>query len=382
MEAVKAIAASDSADFEVIVADNSDDPEPLGSFFQELSDPRFRLVAPPGRVLSMVDNWERMIPQTSGKWITVIGDDDYVDPRVTGLIRRFERLVPDLEAIGWGRMNFHWPDNRPVPTLASIPTGAVSLVPVRAELQDHLFRWTEGKSRPSAGYGIYHGAVSRPLMERIKQAFGGRYFEHPVVDYDSNCKVIAEAKGFAYCERPFSVLGECAASNSASALSLDRLKTLVKTFKAESNSELIRSSPDFPFALFEAGASLCVSIAATTVWFCKRYGINLDGFEANFARACLDECRYSHSRQSYDAKVANIRDGFAAWDGGKWAGLFDPPPFKAPKTINGLSGVTDGTIYLREAALKMKTPGEFYRFAEHAIMPVRHIIAGTQAFAT
>ena len=380
--AIEAIAASDQSDFEVIVADNSDDPEPLRRFFEDLQDPRFRLVAPEQRVLSMVDNWERLMGETSGRWISIIGDDDHIDPRVTGLIRRFELRVPNLEAVGWGRMNFHWPDNRPVPTLASIPTGAGSLVPTRSELHDHLFRWSEGKNRPSCGYGIYHGAVSRTLMDRIKQNYGGRYFEHPVVDYENNCKVIAEAKAFAYCERPFSVLGECAASNSASALSPARLKSAVETFTAESASALLEPNQDFPFPIVGPGASLCVSIATATVWFCRQYGIDLTGFEANFARAAMEECRYSHSLESYEAKVTTMRDGFAAWDGGKWVSLFEPPPFKAPKTINGLSGVTDDIIYLREAALKIKTPGEFYRFAEHAIMPVKHVIAGTQAFVT
>ncbi|WP_110032543.1 glycosyltransferase family A protein [Hoeflea marina] len=382
IETMRAIAGSGERDFEVIVADNSDDPAPLRQAFDSFSDHRFRLVAPQGRVLSMVDNWERLIPETAGHWISVIGDDDYIDPAVGGLIRRFEGLRPDVEAIGWGRMNFHWPDNRPVPTLASVPTGAGCWASDRVDLQDRLFRWSEGRSRPSCGFGIYHGAVRRTLMERIRQTYGGRYFEHPVVDYDSNCKVVAEARSLLYCERPFSVLGECAASNSASALSLERLKVLVETFKTESASDLIRANPDFPFTLFEAGASLCVSIAATTVWFCRKYGIDLTGFEANFARAAMDECRYSPSLEAYEAKVANIRAGFAAWDGGRWADLFEPAPFNAPKTVNALSGVMEDMIHLREDRLRVTTPGEFYRYAEHAIMPVGHVVAGTRSFVT
>jgi glycosyltransferase involved in cell wall biosynthesis len=69
-------------DFEVIVSDNSDDPGPLGDYFaQQFSDPRFRLIPPGPSVLSMVDNWERVVSQAEGRWISVIGDDDYIDPQ-------------------------------------------------------------------------------------------------------------------------------------------------------------------------------------------------------------------------------------------------------------------------------------------------------------
>jgi hypothetical protein len=72
----------------------------------------------------MVDNWERAVEESKGRWITVIGDDDYVDPRLAELTRRFEVKYRDADAISWERMTFQWPDNRPVPTLARIPLGS------------------------------------------------------------------------------------------------------------------------------------------------------------------------------------------------------------------------------------------------------------------
>ncbi|MCY0152682.1 glycosyltransferase [Hoeflea alexandrii] len=48
IETIKALAASESRGFEVIVADNSDDPGPLDAFLnKQLKDGRFRLIPLP-----------------------------------------------------------------------------------------------------------------------------------------------------------------------------------------------------------------------------------------------------------------------------------------------------------------------------------------------
>lgn len=382
IETIKALAESDGQDFEVIVADNSDDPAPLSNFLtHDFKDSRFRLIPPAPTVLSMVDNWERAVEQAEGRWITVIGDDDHIDPRLAGLIRRYEVLYRNVDAISWECMTFQWPDNRPVPTLARIPLASDTRVQSSQALGNRLFRWSGQKRRPGVGVGIYHGAIKRSLMERIRQAYGGRYFEHPNVDWESTCKVVAQASVIVHCQRPFSVLGACAASNSAASLSRAAMKARAEVFQSETTGGISLWQPYFPFAIFDAGTSLCLSIALTTAWFCNTYGIDLTGFGANFAHAAMDECRFSQTRAEYDAKVDCFARGFAEWEGGKWAGLFKPPPFSPPKSVNLLSGVADDDLHVREAAIKPKTPAEFYRFGEHAIMPVENLLAGTKVFA-
>ena len=140
IKTIAALAEAKGDDFEVLVGDNSDDPAPLAAYLADLKDRRFRLIGPGPVVLSMVDNWERLLEVAGGRWISVIGDDDYIDPRVTGLIRRFEILHRDVEAINWDCMTFQWPDNRPVPTLATIPLTGASGVRPKAALADQLFR--------------------------------------------------------------------------------------------------------------------------------------------------------------------------------------------------------------------------------------------------
>jgi len=382
IQTIEALAASEGNDFEVLVADNSDDPAPLADFFAStLKDSRFRLLPPVATVLSMVDNWERLLNAAEGRWISVIGDDDYIDPRVTGLIRRCEVLYRNVDSISWDCMTFQWPDNRPIPTLASIPMTSGTSIQSKKQISELLFAWSEAKRRPSVGTGIYHGAVRKTLMQRIKQAYGGRYFEHPNVDWDNTCKVVAQATTLVHCERPFSVLGACAASNSAAAHSPETMQARIETFERESSGGIGLDQPDFPFSLIDPGASLCLSIATTIAWFCQTYEINQSGFGANFARAAMDECKYCHTQAEYDAKVRCFSRGFALWEGGRWAGSFKPASFTPPKTVNQLSGLANDTLHIRETGIGPVTPAEFYRFGENAIMPVEQLLSGTRVFA-
>jgi len=384
IETIRALARSDARNFDVIVADNSDDASVLADFFaNDFHDERFRLLPPGDRVYSMVDNWERTMPEVTGRWVSFIGDDDYLDPRAADLIARYEKTYPDVEAVGWGRMAFNWPDNRPDETIASIPAGSTTYVSDQSKLQDVLYRWSERKSKPASGYGVYHGAVKRSLMERIKARFGGRYFEHPNVDYDSACKVTLEGKRLVSCQRPFSVLGACGASNSAGLQSAMTMTERTKTFNQENEHNVPVACPGFPFPLSGGTMSVCVSVAHMTYWFCTTYGVDLTGFGENFAASAMEECAAAWDEEHYAFKVAAFKEAFAEWEGGRWAAGFAPGPYNPERVaFRRMSGVFNNVIYLQERKLKAQTPYEFYRFGEHAVLPVKHVMSGRKVFTT
>lgn len=382
IETIRALAASDAKDFEVIVGDNSDDASILAGFFSdEFHDPRFRLIGPEDSVLPMVDNWERLLGETKGRWLSVIGDDDYIDPDLVRLLKYYERTYPEVESVSWARMSFNWPDNRSTPSLSVVPVAHDTYVAVKSIVQDRLYRWSQRSKRPAVGFGIYHGAVRKSVMERIKRKYGGRYFEHPVVDYESSCKIIREAKILVHCQRPFSVLGACMASNSAGTKSRKTMVERVNTFKAETQGKVDMDDPVFPFPISDPGASICASIAATTFWFCRTYGIDLTGFPENFAHAAMDEVNGTIIEEDYELKKAFFERGFDAWDGGQWRDCFKPNPFWGNRSHNELSGVLKDYLYIREDAPPSKTPAEFYSFGEALIMPVENVVSGARTFA-
>ena len=382
IETIRALAASDRKDFEVLVGDNSDDGSVLTDFFaNELRDRRFRLIGPEDTVLPMVDNWERLVAETRGRWVSVIGDDDYIDPALLLVLKYYERLFPEVEAVSWARMHFNWPDNRPNPALSVVPVSHDTYVAIKSDVQNRLYRWSEGSRRPAAGFGVYHGALRKTLLDRIKRKYGGRYFEHPVVDFESTCKTIREARMLVHCQRPLSVLGACAASNSAGTRSQKALIERVETFKKETRGKIDMDDPVFPFPISDKGASVCATIASTTSWFCRTYGIDLTGFPENFARAAADELRYTINEEEHAAKRAFFERGFDAWEGGKWRDCFEPLPYRGDHSVNEICGVLKDYLYIREDAEPSRTPAEFYHFGEHAILPIKHLASGIRVFA-
>ena len=76
-------------DVEFVFADNSDDASIMNDFMDDvLGDPRVKYLPSVGRVLPMVENWDRCVEATTGEFVCMIGDDDYVDVDVVDLIRR------------------------------------------------------------------------------------------------------------------------------------------------------------------------------------------------------------------------------------------------------------------------------------------------------
>jgi hypothetical protein len=382
IETIRGIAASDATNFEVIVGDNSDDGSILSDFFaNELQDSRFRLVGPEGRFSpwsTTGSGWSER-QRGAGSRLSVTTITSTRD--LCALLKYYERTYPEVEAVSWARMSYNWPDNRPEPALSVVPVAHDTYVAVKSIVQDRLYRWTEGSKRPAVGFGIYHGAVRKPVMERIKRKYGGRYFEHPVVDYESSCKIIREAKVLVHCQRPFSVLGACNASNSAGTKSRETMMKRVDTFKAETRGKVDMDDPVFPFPISDPGASICSSVASTTYWFCRTYGIDLTGFPENFARAAMDELGGTVVEEDYNLKKAFFERGFDAWEGGKWRELFKPQPFWGNRSHNELCGVLRDYLYIREDVPPSATPAEFYHFGEAMIMPVENVTSGARVFA-
>jgi glycosyltransferase involved in cell wall biosynthesis len=91
-QTIRALLESKRGDVEFVFADNSDDASVMARFMEEFAgDPRIVYLPPGPRIYPMLDNWERTVAATSGDWVTVIGDDDYVDPDLAGVLARIDR---------------------------------------------------------------------------------------------------------------------------------------------------------------------------------------------------------------------------------------------------------------------------------------------------
>lgn len=246
-------------DIEFVFVDNSDDPSVMNDYMRaHAGDPRIVYLPSTDRTLPMIENWERTLAAATGDWVTVIGDDDYIDPDVMVVLKKVLAANPETEAFAWGVATYSWPSPGQRNTSIHVPFNSFVVKVPRDQLLKRMFGWFEATTVPTSGYSIYHSAVSRQLLDRIRRKYGGRYFEHPVIDYDMAMKVMVEGKHFAFCQRTFSVMGSCPESNSYSIGKLADIKKKVDIFMAElgrnfDDDPLLR---DFPLPEHTGGHGL------------------------------------------------------------------------------------------------------------------------------
>jgi hypothetical protein len=373
-ETIRTLTASLRTDIELVFVDNSDDPSIMNAFIEPwLADPRVKYVPTGETVRPMVDNWEVAFGATTGRWIVFIGDDDHVDPELAGLILRIEEKMPDVEALDWARLHFTWPYpgkpplSNPVPLLSEIHE-----VP-KKQLKERAFRWDHARDVLGCGFGIYHGAVARTLMERVRATTKtGRWFEHPIVDYDNIFKVIMHGKRFVHIRRPLSVMGVCPASNTAATTNLEDAKKKQAAFHREHKTSMdeMAEQANFPFRSHQ-GVTAC--IAMTHHWFAQEYGHDFSGFEENFTRSCALQCGSYPTREEYETVARSYAKTFATWKGGRYLRFFKPE-FTAPKRAHAFGGLLDGTLFYNDEYATVETPAAFYRLAEALLQPVGDLV--------
>ncbi|MVA24944.1 glycosyltransferase family A protein [Agrobacterium vitis] len=346
-------------DVEFIFTDNSDDPTVMNDFMADLAtDERIVYLPTTDRVLSMMDNWERTIHASRGEWVVFIGDDDFIEPDVAGLILRIVKINPDTEALSWGILNYSWPVEGEAVCTVVVPFDRSVIRLPRAEPMRRMFGWHESTSVPTSGFSIYHSAIRRRLLDRIYAKYHHRYFEHPVVDYDIAMKVICEAQDFVVCQRPFSVLGACPQSNSFSIGRLEDTKMRAKIFMDEfgKNFDEDPTLRDFPFSSF---LGCTATIGVTQQWFRKTYNVNYTGWEKGYAGACALNTETYRDREAFDIIRAGYETAFRNWQGGRFL-LHYQPVWRGDVPVTPMSGATSAGVMVLADIAGATSPAELW----------------------
>lgn len=364
MSAVREMLASERDNFEVVLADNSDDPEPLSQFVAEIADPRVKLLAPEETVLSMRANWERIIPETSGEWISFIGDDDYLDPELCEVLRVTQTIVPNLDALTWGRLYFTWPDARTGPEFTSMPVGSHLVGIKKEDMIRKLFFWEDASDRPACPFGVYHGAIKRTLLDDIRNTFSGRFFGHPIVDYDNICRTLMVANKLVHFERPMSVFGTCKASNSMGLRDRKAAPKLIEVFRKEMDGTM--EATNFPFPV-ELG--ITAQIGHVIEMFKQEQGIEISAWEDNFIKACARDCESHYDREIFDARKEGYRKAIIEWRGKDALASFDPK-YKFRAELAHFVGLHDDQLKMDMTIGGATSAAEYYGILDTMMFPV------------
>jgi hypothetical protein len=390
-QTITSLMASLRTDVEFVFADNSDDASLMDGFMAErIRDPRVRYLASTGRALPMMENWERSISATSGRYVAFIGDDDYIDPDLASFITNLEKATkPD--AVAWTGPNFVWPVEGGAPRPVSISLGTQVTRISKAPLMRKAFLWEGASHVPLSGFSIYHGALSRGLLDKIKLMGNGRHFEFPIVDYEMAFKAVLLGENFIHSSRPFSILGACPLSNSVTIGNVAAEREGQRIFFAEhgwnmNDAEWMEGTP---FRTWH-GVTACIYLIQH--WLSHKIGMQHHGFEENLVRAFTANCGLYRRRADFDQITSEFREALAGWYGGQYLELFTPRFFE-PAAVQGpqppaFTGLGDNSVlHFPDNTAGVRTPGELFSLFADAIVRAEDIpidaskLAGRTAIA-
>lgn len=370
---IKSLAKSDQQNIEFVVGDNSDDPDVMAEFFQDFDDQRFKFVPSGERIYSMVENWNRLVPFSSGEWLCFIGDDDYIDPELPDFIEGLQASFPQVDALNWMSFNYVWPDLRGSGGRLHMSANSGVYMQTTKEMLRRVYYWDGAADRPVCGYGIYHSAQKRELIETVRETFGGEYFVHQIVDYENICKTILVAKGMVLSERPFSVQGACAASNSAAIAKPELTKAVVDKFMEEVNQSKMGAfhPKNFPF---QDSMGLTAVIGATILWVIQEYGLDVKGWEPNFVKACQNFCEMAPHKEEYNIRKKAYRQAIREWEDGQYLKHFNPKPPRNREGSVAYQGLHKNRLHLDHDLNGISLPGDAFDALKAAMPSVEFMI--------
>jgi len=212
--AVRSALLGTSPETEILVSDNHSTDGSAASLRAEFeSNPRVRLLQPP-KPLSMTENFNFVIDQSVGSWISVIGSDDGVMPYFADSFTALIKKHPNADAFISPRAYFYWPGverlygNRQV--LMHGRNGS-KVVSSHSEFRRaFLFQLNYADTLQ-----MYTGSVvSRRLIERVKSRDkDGVFLQSTQPDAYSSFALLAQNPSLVKARFPFHWTGSSPASN-------------------------------------------------------------------------------------------------------------------------------------------------------------------------
>lgn len=294
----------DDPDFEIVVSDNASE-DGTREIVAARRDPRLVYVNT-GRRVSMRANFENGLAAARGDYVVFIGDDDCVLVEGMRTLRRLlERLRPD--AVGWRLINYEWPS-------AEIAGAGGSLsIPMRAVFGELRHRDPARTLRNFAaariasykdGANLYHGCVSRAVIERARDA-DGVYFNGQIPDVYAAIANLKFLRSFVWLRHPLSLGGTSDASNGNANIARAALTRTgeeeTQRFMREAETDPVGNMMDIRIRSVEAHVLSTLMLADASV-----YGHALDiNYGAWFARILKDLA--AGRAEFYEDGVARLR---------------------------------------------------------------------------
>ena len=238
---------TDDENIEIIVSDNnsSDDTRAIVAAFD---DARLKYVNPE-RDLSMRQNFEFALSHSDGDYVIFIGDDDGVLANGLATVRYLiDRYQADV--ITWRHITYIWPTEEPVPAEGLLKFRSKDFCGPLLELNaPKIFEefCAGDKINYRDGANIYHGCVSRQVIDKVK-AHGGQYFQGQIPDVNTAMSNLTVAHRYMWIRNPVTIAGAGSKSNGTAMNSTNaasqKQKNIVNNFTSLASEDVVEAEID------------------------------------------------------------------------------------------------------------------------------------------
>lgn len=238
---------TDDENIEIIVSDNnsSDDTRAVVAAFEDI---RLKYVNPE-KDLSMRQNFEFALSHSDGDYVIFIGDDDGVLANGLATVRYLiDRYQADV--ITWRHITYIWPTQGPVPVEGILKFRSKDFCGPLLEL--NAFRIFDEfcagkKNNYRDGANIYHGCVSRQVIDKIKEN-GGQYFQGQIPDVNTAMSNLTVAHRYMWIRNPVTIAGAGSKSNGTAMNSTNaasqKQKNIVNNFTSLASEDVVEAEID------------------------------------------------------------------------------------------------------------------------------------------
>lgn len=219
---LKTLIHQDFEDYEILISDNSDEPESLNTLkiLQELNSTKIKYFKPE-RILSMTENFEFILSKAKGKFILFMGDDDGLVINSLNYVFSFINNY-DAGVVKCPSITFHWPGS------LSFPSSRLSYPLDKPVTEIHSKSIIQKVASFQLAYFnlpmIYYAFVNKKLIDEVIAERGSFFHDSCSVDVYSGFVIAYKTKKYFIADIPFTIAGLSGKSNGESASKNDKNK--------------------------------------------------------------------------------------------------------------------------------------------------------------
>ncbi len=205
---VRSVLDQDGDDFELVISDNASDEETREVLAQFTGDPRLKL-SRLDEPVNVTDNWQVAYEASSGDYLLLLGDDDYLR---AGAIRRILELLrehDDPEALSYEAFGYAFPGALPGATGSAyadplfppdpiLPARGLVPAATRRELALDVFRFN---------YRFCLNLQTTVISRAAAESMPGGPFKPPFPDFYAIVALLLRAERWAYSPERLVIVG-------------------------------------------------------------------------------------------------------------------------------------------------------------------------------